>query len=98
MNQLRSLFSATASFDTGSKKLGHPGPESNLASELKRSWPQQMHWYIPASLVAWYLPVKARSVPCLRVTSYCVCESCCLHSASDLTTFSMACASFIEVG
>lgn len=26
---------------TGARKLGHPVPESNLASELKRSWPQQ---------------------------------------------------------
>ena len=43
MNQLRSLFSATASFETGCQKLGHPVPESNLVSEEKSGWPQQTH-------------------------------------------------------
>ena len=68
MNQLLSLFSATFSFDTGCQKLGQPVPESNFAFASKSGSPQQMHSYMPGSLASWYLPVKARSVPCLRVT------------------------------
>ena len=41
MNQLRSCFSVTASFEIGCQKLGHPVPDSNFVSERKSSCPQQ---------------------------------------------------------
>src|SRR3954470_14414353 len=41
MNQLRSLFSVTASFDTGCPQLGQPVPDSNLVSDEKSGCPQQ---------------------------------------------------------
>src|SRR5260221_770935 len=50
-------------------KLGQPVPESNLVSEAKSSRPQAAQTYMPCSWLSTYLPVKGRSVPCLRMTS-----------------------------
>ncbi len=55
----------------GSVKLGQPVPESNLVSEENSSVPQQTQRYMPSLFSSTYGPVKARSVPALRVTSYC---------------------------
>jgi hypothetical protein len=43
MKKLSSVRVSTAPLSTGSKKLGQPVPESNFASELKSSAPQQTH-------------------------------------------------------
>src|SRR2546422_9775810 len=47
---VRSSTSSTYSRLRGSSKLGQPVPESNLASEEKRGWPQAIQAYVP---VAW---------------------------------------------
>ena len=77
---------STPSLDTVDQKLGQPVPESNLDFELNRTLPQQAHRYTPSSLKSWYLPVKAGSVPFLRVTSYCLAVSKRRHSSSLLIT------------
>src|SRR6266542_4877348 len=56
---------------TGSVKLGHPVPESNLASDRNSSAPQPAQRYTPSSWTFQYAPVNARSVPLRRRTSYC---------------------------
>jgi len=43
MKKLLSASDFTLFWDMGAVKLGHPVPESNLASELKRMLPQQTH-------------------------------------------------------
>jgi hypothetical protein len=43
MNRLLSGRSSTASATAGSEKLGHPVPESNLASEPNSVLPQPAH-------------------------------------------------------
>ena len=63
-------------------KLGQPVPESNFVSDENSSVPQQTQWYMPSVFSSTYGPVKARSVPALRVTSYCSGVSCSRHSAS----------------
>lgn len=63
-------------------KLGHPVPESNLASLPNSSAPHAAHMYVPFSLLWSSLPLKARSVPFLRSTSYCSGVSFCLNSSS----------------
>ncbi len=78
----RSSFSETFSGATGSRKLGHPVPESNFAEKRKSSCPQQTHTYIPFSWWAWYFPVKALSVPFFLVTRNCSSVSCSLHCSS----------------
>ncbi len=44
MNMLWSGRSSTASATAGSKKLGQPVPELNLASDRNSSFPQPAHW------------------------------------------------------
>ncbi len=44
---------------------------------------------MPFSWWSWYLPVKARSVPCLRSTLNCSGVSCSFHSSSVFSTFWM---------
>jgi hypothetical protein len=51
MPWLTSSWSSTASATAGSVKLGHPVPDSNLASELNKAAPQAAHRYIPSSLL-----------------------------------------------
>ena len=58
----------TAPSATGSVKLGQPVPESNLVSEEKSGSPQETQVYKPLRFSSQYGPVKARSVPCWRVT------------------------------
>jgi hypothetical protein len=67
---LWSVSSATFSF-FAVWKLGQPVPDSNLVFESKRSTPQTIQVYVPSSWLFQYFPVKARSVPFCRVTSYC---------------------------
>jgi hypothetical protein len=55
----------------GLVKLGHPVPESNLSSDLKRAFPQHTHLYIPFSLDETYCPVNGISVSFFLVTRYC---------------------------
>ena len=79
----RSSCVTIASSSIARKKLGQPQPESNLASETNNFLPQQTHWYVPASFVFQYAPVKARSVPFSRVMRYSSGVSKACHSASD---------------
>src|SRR5580704_16280410 len=70
----------------GCQKLGQPVPDSNLVSELNRALSQQMQRNKPLSCKSQYFPLKALSVPELRVTSNSSAESCLRHSASLFTT------------
>src|SRR5271157_3090326 len=88
MPRLRSVFCFTFSFAIGSQKLGQPVPESNLVAEVNRAFLQQTQRKIPLAWRSQYWPVKACSVPCLRVTLNCSGVSWARHSASVLTTFS----------
>ena len=47
MPKVRSLSSSTFSSPTGCQKLGQPVPDSNFASELNSSCPQQTQAYVP---------------------------------------------------
>ena len=51
-------------------------------SEEKSAAPQPAQRYVPSAFSFTYSPVNARSVPCLRRTSYCAGESCSRHSWS----------------
>ena len=82
MPKLRSVRSSTASATAGSVKLGQPVPESNFASEANSGAPQPAQLYMPGVFSLTYGPVKARSVPCLRRTSYCSGVSDARHSSS----------------
>src|SRR5215472_318961 len=77
----------------GSQKLGQPVPESNLVSERKSSAPHPAQEYTPLSFTCTYLPVKGRSVPALRSTSYCSGVSFSFHSLSVNSTFCICCFS-----
>ncbi len=88
MNRELSGRVSTASLSAGSKKLGHPVPESNLVSELNSSCPQPLQRYMPSSLLSQYVPVNARSVPFLRSTSYSSGLSSSRHSCSVFSSFS----------
>src|SRR5438874_1246994 len=81
----QSLAVSTASSSFGWKKLGHPVPESNLASELNSSAPQPAQRYTPSSWVSHSSPVKARSVPARRSTRYCSGVSSWRHCSSDFS-------------
>src|ERR1051325_2307629 len=70
MKRLRSLRSSMGAPSAGFQKLGHPVPESNLASLSNSFAPQQTHLYVPASWLFQYSPVNGRSVPASRVTWY----------------------------
>ena len=61
-------FSITLCLSLGTKKLGHPQPASNLASDSNRGVLQHMQVYEPLALKSQYLPVKGRSVPACLVT------------------------------
>ena len=87
MNRLRSSFSLTLSLFRGAQKLGQPVPDSNLASELNSSLPQQTHLYFPDSSLWTYSPENGRSVPFFLVTPNCIGVSCFFHSSSVLLTF-----------
>src|SRR5271157_2867601 len=89
MPKLRSVFRFTFCFAIGSQKLGQPVPESNLVAEVKRAFLQHTQRKIPLACRSQYWPVKACSVPSLRVTSNCSGVNWARHSASVLTTFSM---------
>src|SRR5262249_55002982 len=80
----------------GCQKLGHPVPESNLASDENRALPQQTQRNSPFSCQFAYLLVNGRSVPFWRVTWYCSGDSCFCHSESVLTTFSSATTPFLS--
>src|SRR5262245_49419872 len=82
-----SWCSLTAVRSIVAQKLGQPVPESNLVSEENSGVPQHTQAYMPLVFSFQYGPVKARSVPCCRVTWYCAGVSCRCHSASVLTTF-----------
>src|ERR1700761_6981994 len=87
MNRVLSGRSSTCSRLAGSVKLGQPVPESNLVPELNSSVPQPTHLYMPVPFSFTKGPVKARSVPPRRVTSYCSGVSSWRHSSSLFTTF-----------
>ena len=61
-----------------------PFPIRTCVLESNSGSPQQTHLYMPSSWLSQYLPLKARSVPCSRVTRYCSGVSFWRHSASDL--------------
>src|SRR5262245_9564902 len=82
MNSVLSATSDTLFSSTGCQKLGQPVPDSNFVLLSKSGWPQQTQLKTPSSLQFQYSPVKARSVPFLRVTSYCCGVSCFCHSVS----------------
>src|SRR5271169_6976317 len=86
MPKLRSVWSLTFCLAIGSQKLGQPVPESNLVAEVNSAFLQQTQRKMPLACRSQYWPVKARSVPALRVTSNCSAVSCARHSASVLTT------------
>ena len=67
-----------------SKKLGHPVPESNLASEEKSSAPQPAQIYLPFSLFLRNLPVKGFSVAFSLKTLYSSGFSFSFHPSSSL--------------
>src|SRR6185503_8028925 len=87
MPQELSSRSSIASATFGSVKLGQPVPESNFMPESKSSLPQPAQRYTPSSCLSQYLPVKARSVPPLRSTSYCSGVSSSRHCSSVFRTF-----------
>jgi len=62
---LKSVFVSTAPGMT-SKKLGHPVPESNFASDLNKGKAQPAQTYVPAALLSLNGLVQGRSVPSLR--------------------------------
>jgi hypothetical protein len=86
MNKLLSVSVSTCSSPRGWKKLGHPEPESNCASELKSGVPQQTQTYTPSSVLWTYFPVKGRSVPCFRAIWYCSGVNSAAHSWSVFST------------
>ena len=67
MKKLRSSCSPTISESSGRVKEGQPVPLSNLSACAKSGAPQQTQEKVPGPLgkSSW---VKARSVPCRRVT------------------------------
>src|SRR5439155_24125939 len=79
-----------ASSSSALEKLGHPHPASNLDLLSNSRCPQQTHRYSPSAVAFQYSPLKGRSVPRRRVTSYCAGVSWSRHSSSDLTTWSPA--------
>src|ERR1700682_1831066 len=95
MKNDRSDSVLTFSGAIGSKKLGHPVPDSNLVSELNSALPQQMHRYMPLSGFSAYRFENGRSVPFLRATLYCSGVSCLRHSSSVLTTLSSITSPFL---
>jgi len=81
---------------TGAEKLGHPVLESNFVPEENNGVPQHTQEYRPARFSSQWGPVKARSVPCLRVIRYCSGVSCPRHSSSVFFTLaSVICEEFI---
>src|SRR5262245_32914885 len=80
-----SVLVATAS-GSGCQKLGQPVPLSYLVSEENsgRSQPAQAKVPLRFSLFSGLVP--ARSVPCLRSTSYCAGVSSRRHSSSLFST------------
>src|SRR5262245_21148535 len=83
----RSTSASTASVAVGAVKLGQPVPESNLASDENSSAPQPAQVYMASACASQNAPVKARSVPWRRSTSYCSGVSDARHSASVLSIF-----------
>src|SRR6516162_8440489 len=71
VRSINSVWSARVTIFSGAigfQKLGHPVPESNLASELNSAVPQQTHRYSPLARNSSYSFVNGRSVPPWRVT------------------------------
>ena len=79
----KSFLNSTFSVFSGLSKLGHPVPESNFVSEENSSAPHPAQTYMPFSLLLWYLPVKAISVPFSRKTWYFSGLNFFFHSCSD---------------
>src|SRR3989344_6968740 len=79
----KSFLDSTLSVFFGLSKLGHPVPESNFVSDENSSAPHPAQAYIPFSLLLWYLPVRAISVPFSRKTWYCSGFNFFFHSCSD---------------
>src|SRR5690348_16920496 len=90
MKKLRSSSVSTLFGSAGCQKLGQPVPDSYFVSESNSGAPQHTQVYIPFSLLFQYFPVKAGSVPLLRVTSYCSGVKFSRHSFSDFATFSFS--------
>src|ERR1700761_7661745 len=86
MSMLWSERSSTASATAGSKKLGQPVPELNLAPDLNSSLPQPAQWYEPSFLFRSNAPVNAISVWPWRSTLYCSRVSSCRHCSSGFWT------------
>src|SRR6185503_11174226 len=86
MKKVLSFSLPMFSFAIGEVKLGQPVPDSNLVSDEKRSFPQHTHLYVPFSWLFQNAPVKARSVPFLRVTMYCSSVRLFFHSSSVFWT------------
>src|SRR5271157_2607241 len=87
MPKLRSVFCFTFCFAIDSQKLGQPVPESNLVAEVNSAFFQHTQRKIPLACRSQYWPVKACSVPFLRVTLNCSGVNWARHAASVLTTF-----------
>src|SRR4051794_14695505 len=86
MPQVLSVRSMIRSPASGLKKLGQPQCDSNFSVLRNSSAPHARHRYTPTRWLSVYSPVKGRSVPALRSTSYSSGESCWRHSASVLET------------
>src|SRR5262245_56976682 len=86
MNKLLSSTRETLSSSIGCQKLGQPVPDSNFVVESNSGWPQQTQLKMPSSWLFQYSPVKARSVPFLRVTRYWSGVRIAFHSASVFVT------------
>ena len=84
--RLLSVFSRTASFETGVKKLGHPLPESNLVSEENSVFPHPAQTYVPSPVWWTYFPLNGGSVPFFRSTKNSSGVSIFFHSSSDFFT------------
>src|SRR5215475_15338032 len=96
MPWLESCSSSTWLSTEGCVKLGQPQPESNLASDSNRVWPQPAHIYVPGRFSCSYSPENGRSVAFSRSTAYCIGVSSLRHSASLLTTLSGVLVSDID--
>ena len=60
--EVSEMYSILSS-EIGFQKLGHPEPESNFASDEKRSSPQHVHLKFPSSFMSLYFPENGGSVP-----------------------------------
>ena len=82
MNKLLSGRSSTASAIAGSEKLGHPVPESNLASESNNLLPQPAHEPGTLAVGATVLAAQAGVSSCQEISVLLAVGSCLTSSAT----------------